>query len=100
MTIRTASRVLSPCGVLRKINDLCQLNAPKDNAIRRLCADGEKKTKMFARELNKHDKNVWKEWWEENVDFDKDIGLRLKEGYLQGGSKGDICKIKYEIDKL
>lgn len=100
MTMRTASKVMSPCEVLRKINDLCQGVNAKDNEIRRLCAEGEKKTKMLARELNKHDKNVWLHWWEENPKWKDELDSRLKDDYLQEGSKGKIGKIKDETDTL
>jgi len=100
MTMRTASRVLSPCELLRKVNDLCQDNNPKDNKIRKLLAECEKKTKKLARELNKHDKESWRYWWESNPDFKKELELRLRDDYLQEGSKGDIGKIKDETDIL
>ena len=100
MTMRTASRLRSPCEILRKINDLCQGKTAKDNEIRRLCAEGEKKTKRLARELNKHDKTVWMDWWEKNDKFEKEIDRRLSDDYLQEGSSGDIGKIKEDIDIL
>ena len=94
MTMRTASTRRSPCELLRKINDLCQGDNPKDNEIRLLAAECEKKVKRLARELNKHDKEVWKRWWELNKTFKDDVDRRLDDNYLQEGSKGDIGKLK------
>ena len=90
--MRTASPLRSPCEILRKINDLCQGDNPKDNEIRVLLAEFESKTKRLARELNKHDKS-WGTWWDKNEDFDKEAEMRLKDNYLQEGSKGQIGKL-------
>jgi hypothetical protein len=94
MTMRTASTRRSPCELLRKINDLCQEDNPKDNEIRKMCAECEKQVKRLARELNKHDKEVWKGWWQLNKTFKDDITRRLDDNYLQEGSLGDIGKLK------
>jgi hypothetical protein len=92
MTMRTGWDKRSPCELLRKINDLCQEVNDKDNEIRKLCAECEKKVKLLARQVPHQKRNEWK--WEDNPGWEKEVELRLRDDYLQEGSKGEIGKVK------
>lgn len=81
MTLRTASRLRSPCELLRKINDLAQGDNDKDKKIRKLCFECEKQVKKLARELNKHDADVWVKWWQNNPHFEEEIKIRMSNEY-------------------
>ncbi len=91
MTMRTGSPVRSPCEVLRKINDICQGDNPKDNEIRKLCAECEKKVKIVARSTPRSNRGTWA--WENNPGWESDLDIRLADNYLQEGSSGDVGKI-------
>lgn len=84
MTMKTASIVRSPCELLRKINDLSQEDSDHDKNIRSLCFEAEKATKKLAQELNKYKKEAWKDWWEENREFNEDMKRRLDDKYKVG----------------
>ena len=99
MSMRTASSNRSPCELVRKINDLCQEDNDKDNEIRKLCAETEKKAKMLARELRAREKELkrppraWGKEWGENPQWQTELENRLRDDYLQEGSKGEIGKL-------
>lgn len=86
MTMRTASPVLSPCEILRKINDLVQGDSKQDLEIRKLCAQAERETKRLAQALNKYKKEAWRGWWVENEGWRDLLAKRLKDDYKQEGS--------------
>jgi len=86
MTMRTASPVLSPCELIRKINDLAQRESKRDVKIRKLCAQAEQETKRLAQTLNKYKKEAWSGWWAENKGWRDLLEMRLKEDYKQEGS--------------
>jgi hypothetical protein len=86
MTMRTASPILSPCELIRKINDLAQGDTVHDLEVRKLCAEAEKQTKRLAQALNKYKKEAWKGWWAENKGWRTLLDKRLKDDYKQEGS--------------
>jgi hypothetical protein len=86
MTMRTASPILSPCELIRKINDLAQGDTAHDLEGRKLCAEAEKQTKRLAQTLNKYKKEAWSGWWAENKGWRDLLEMRLKEDYKQEGS--------------
>lgn len=93
MSMRTGWNKRSPCELLRKINDLCQEVNEKDNEIRKLCAECEKKVKKVARGVPS--KRALKDWnWEPNPNWEEELEMRLRDDYLQEGSSGDIGKVK------
>ena len=95
MTMRTASTTKTPCEIIRCINDLCQEDNPKDNEIRKLCAEAERGAKKIAQALSKanHKFLLQPGLWEQNPGWKKLLANRLRDDYLQEGSKTKIGKL-------
>ena len=67
MTMRTASKRLTPCEMLRRINDLCQEDTESNKEIRELLHEFMVRTKRLTKELNSRPgPRVGEKWWEHN----------------------------------
>jgi len=93
--MRTASEWRTPCEILRMINDLCQGTDDKDIKIRLLTAEGEKLTKMLAKEVSRSNPPFLKKrgLWKPNIGWRSLLKRRLESNYLQEGSRGNIGKL-------
>jgi hypothetical protein len=85
--MRTASKWVTLCEVIRRINDQVQTDSEKDKKIRILCADALRKAKKVAKELSERDGKVLLKMWERNPTFDKDAERRINDNYKQNYSK-------------
>jgi CRISPR/Cas system CMR subunit Cmr4 (Cas7 group RAMP superfamily) len=85
--MRTASRWVTLCEVIRRINDQVQTDSEKDRQIRVLCAEALRKAKKVAKELSERDSKVLLKMWERNPTFDKDADRRIDDNYKQEFSR-------------
>lgn len=81
--MRDSSPKLTPCEVIRDINDLCQDDSTKDKRIRELCGVAEKMAKRLAEELHKYSKEIWKDerWWPINKNWRRKGKKRTRDSY-------------------
>jgi len=83
MTMKTASKFMTPCEALRQINDLCQGDNDKDNQIRELLSNFEILVKKLAKEVNnRNGEKISDKWWEENkLDWMELAKMRMSDIY-------------------
>ena len=83
MTMKTASKFMTPCEALRQINDLCQDDNDKDNQIRELLSNFEILVKKLAKEVNnRNGEKISDKWWEENkLDWMELAKMRMSDIY-------------------
>ena len=84
MSIRGASKQRTICEVLREINDLHQGNSRHDKEVRKKLSEAEDMGKRMSTKLKEYNKNVYKDWWEKNPDYERDLDRRLKKKYITG----------------
>jgi len=86
MAMQTASQYMTPCEVLRQINDLCQGNDEKDKKIRELVAKFEIMAKRLAHEVNNRPgSKISDSWWEKtNIDWKNIFKFRISDLYKYG----------------
>jgi len=84
MILKTASQYMTPCEVLRQINDLCQDDSDKDRQIRKLLVDFEILAKKLAKEVNRRNgPKISDKWWEENkLDWKVLAEMRMSDIYV------------------
>ena len=89
MSMRDSSPKLTPCELIREINDLCQGDTKKEERIRELCGAAEKMTKRIAQELHKYSKEIWKDeqWWKPNIAWKQKGKRRVKDDYKYNNGK-------------
>lgn len=71
---RTATRQRTICEVLREVWDI-----HSDELTRALLREAEDMAKRMARKLLQYNKEVFRDWWEENPDYEADLRRRMKE---------------------
>jgi len=86
MTMKTASEFMTPCEVLRQINDLCQGDTDKEKEIRALLSQFELLAKRMAQEINNREgPKIRDEWWEESTFNWKELAkIRISKLYKSG----------------
>lgn len=84
MTMRGSSKHYTICEVLREINDLHQEDTEHDKMIRNKLSLAEKMAKRMSKKLLEYNKEVYKDWWERNPDYEEDINRRLSNTYCVG----------------
>lgn len=84
MSIRGSSKSRTLCEVLREINDIHQSQTDKDKKTRKLLAEAEQMGKRMSAKLKDYNKEVFKDWWQKNKDYEKDFEKRMKENYCTG----------------
>lgn len=84
MSMRDASNSRTICEVLREINDLCQGNNSHDKLIRKKLSEAETMAKKMSYKLLEYNQEVFKDWWAENPDKEKDLKIRMSKHYLTG----------------
>ena len=86
MTMRTASKFMTPCEALRRVNDLCQGDSKKEIEARELLAKFEIMAKRMAQEINKRPgRKITDKWWEESVLNWKEMArFRMSDIYKDG----------------
>ena len=72
---------MSPCEVIRHINDLCQSDSEKDVQIRKLCYKVLKQAKGMSDEVHKHLPKYSHSWGETNPNRDNKFLIRIEKGY-------------------
>jgi hypothetical protein len=81
MSMRNASHERTICEVLREINDLHQSDSTHDKVIRQKLSEAEKMAKRMSLKLLEYNKEVYKDWWASNPEYEKRLRARLEEGY-------------------
>jgi len=81
MSMRGISSKETICETLRAINDMCQSNSNKDQKIRNLLVKSEKMSKKMIHKLREYNKQIDKEWWEKNLDYEVNLNKRLEKDY-------------------
>jgi hypothetical protein len=81
MSLRGASGKRTICEVLREVNDLHQGVSKHDAAVRKLLAEAEGMAKKMSAKLMQYNKKIFKDWWDDNPDYEKDMAARLGEYY-------------------
>jgi hypothetical protein len=71
------------CEVLREINDLHQTGSEDDEKVRELLREAQDMGKRMSRKLLHYNKEVFKDWWEENQDYEADLRRRMDENYIE-----------------
>jgi len=71
---RTATQKRTICEVLREIWDI-----HPDEKTRTLLQEAEDMAKRMALKLLQYNKEVFRDWWEENPDYEADLNRRLEE---------------------
>jgi hypothetical protein len=84
MSMRDASNARTVCEVLREINDLVQGRNSNDKAIRKLLSEAETMAKKMSYKLLEYNQEVFKDYWQENPDKEKDLKIRMNKYYLTG----------------
>jgi hypothetical protein len=84
MSMRDASNARTVCEVLREINDLVQGRNSNDKAIRKLLSEAETMAKKMSYKLLEYNQEVFKDYWQENPDKEKDLKIRMNKHYLTG----------------
>ena len=89
MSMRDSSPKLTPCELLRDINDLCQGDSKKDKRIRELLGACEKQSKRLGQEVNKYNRDIWKlqEWWPINKGWRSKGKRRSRDNYKYSTGK-------------
>lgn len=101
MTMKTASRYMTPCEVLRQINDLCQDDNEKDRRIRGLLSKFEILAKKLACEVNKRPGPIISDaWWEKNTLDWRELGKMRMDSLYKHGEEPMKVKIKRYILEL
>jgi len=85
MGMRHATKDLTICEVIRKINDQAQGGSKQDKAIRKHCRMAETMAKKMALALIKYKKaqggEGWIQWEYLNPTVEADLERRLKDDY-------------------
>ena len=81
MAMREANIYMSPCEVIRHINDLCQSDSEKDVQIRKLCYKVLKQAKGMSDEVHKHLPKYSHSWGETNPNWKGKFAIRIEKGY-------------------
>jgi hypothetical protein len=50
-------------------------------AVRKKLAEAEGMAKRMSAKLMEYNKKIFKQWWEDNPDYEKDMAARLGEYY-------------------
>ncbi len=96
MSMRNASKHRTICEVLREINDLHQGANEHDVMVRMKLAEAQAMAKRMSRKLLEYNKEVYRDWWEKNKDFEADLDRRLSKNYLVEGkeeNENNQCRI-------
>jgi hypothetical protein len=79
--MRNASQERTICEVLREINDAHQGDSEHDIRMRLRLSEAEKMAKRMSLKLIENNKEVFKDWWASNPDYEKRLRARLEKGY-------------------
>jgi hypothetical protein len=79
--MRDASHLRTICEVLREINDLHQGISRKDILTRKKLAVCQKMAKRMSLKLLEYNKEVFRDWWKNNKNYEKQLRKRLKTTY-------------------
>ena len=79
--MREANIYMSPCEVIRHINDLCQSDSEKDVQIRKYCYKLVKMAKGMSTEVHKHLPRYSHTWGETNPNYLGKHKMRIEKGY-------------------
>ena len=71
---RTATKQRTICEVMREIGDI-----HKDEPTRTLLREAEDMAKRMAKKLLQYNKEVFRDWWGENPDYEADLNRRMEE---------------------
>lgn len=80
MSMNNANVLLSPCELLRQLNDLFQGDTAFDSQIRDKLAQIEEMTKELSICLDKHEPN-FQHSWKKNPTYQEDFKRRKLENY-------------------
>jgi len=81
MGMRSANIYLSPCEIIREINDLCQSDSDKDLQIRKRCHKLERMNKAMSDKVHEIDPKYSHSWPERNDNEADDWKLRIDRNY-------------------
>lgn len=81
MSLRGACEVRTICEVLRKINDKLQSH-PIHKEVLPLLIEAEDMGKRMSKKLVEYNKDVYKGWWKENKEYEKDLKRRQDANYI------------------
>ena len=81
MAMREANIIMSPCEVIRYINDEIQDDTAKDIRIRRLLYKLLKMNKAMSDEIDKFNSRYSLIWQEQNKEYDERFKKRITKGY-------------------
>jgi hypothetical protein len=84
MLMNFANNKRTICEVLREINDLHQSGTQHDKTTRKLLLEAQKMAKRMSTKLLDYNKQVYKDWWDKNPDYEEDLRRRINSGYLEG----------------
>lgn len=87
--MRNASHLRTLCEVLREINDLHQGDTEHDREVRRKLTEAEGMAKKMAFRLLDYNKDAFREWWDDNPEYEKRLRKRLSKKYCTGEKDGD-----------
>jgi hypothetical protein len=79
--MRNASQERTICEVLRELNDLHQSDSSHDKIVRIKCAEAERMAKRMSLKLLENNKEIFRDWWASNPEYEKRLRARLQEGY-------------------
>jgi len=81
MSLRGSNDERTLCEVLREINDIMQ-GEPKHKEVLEKLREAESMAKKMAYKLLDYNKEVFKEWWDKNPEYEKTLKLRMSEKYI------------------
>lgn len=70
------------CEVLREINDMHQSDSEHDKIVRKKLSEAEDMGKRMDKKLLQYNKDVYKDFWEANKDYEEDLQRRLDTKYI------------------
>ena len=81
MSLRGSNDERTLCEVLREINDIMQGENKHPEVLIKL-KEAESMAKKMAYKLLDYNKDVFREWWKKNPDYEKTLKLRMTEKYI------------------